>query len=248
MNDSILIGISLSNTRFEYYPNWILGNDLHIRVVLLAADLASQNLLATCDALVLTGGTDLHPSTYNSSQLRYPNAPVLGWDEMRDHFEQDLFRQALIEKIPILAICRGMQLVNVTLGGTLIPDLEENGKNNHRRTESGDGEHLIQILPKTQLSALAEVEDMFINSAHHQSVDLLADDLIISAMSPDGVIEAVEWKIAAIHPPMLAVQWHPERMGNSPNEDNLSKKLRNWILQQAKIFHESKQERKSLFQ
>ncbi|MBU3743436.1 MAG: gamma-glutamyl-gamma-aminobutyrate hydrolase family protein [Sediminibacterium sp.] len=239
MNDKIIIGVTKSNTRFEYYPSWIAGTDSHIQIALLAADYSNEYLLTSCDALVLTGGTDLHPSTYQSRNLQYPHAPVSGWDEARDHFEQRLFREAVSRKIPILAICRGMQLVNVALGGTLIADLEANGKNNHRRNEISDGEHLIQVIQGTQLAAIAGANQVIINSAHHQAVELLANELAISAVSPDDVIEAVEWREPENHGPLLAVQWHPERMDSSL-DSKLSDAIRNWILQQAAIFQSNK--------
>ena len=239
MNDTIVIGITLSNTRHEYYPLWIKNNDSNIEIVLFSANRKDENSLASCDALVLTGGTDLHPATYNHSNLQYPNAPSNGWEEERDHFEQRLFREAISKKMPILAICRGLQLVNVTLGGTLIADLEASGKNNHRRNENADGKHFIQVVPDTLLYRIAGSNELIVNSAHHQSVDILAEPLTISALSPDHVIEAVEWKAPLNHAPLLAVQWHPERMESS-FEGSLSNGIREWLLEQAAIFHTNK--------
>jgi len=239
MSNTIVIGISNSTTRFEFYPRWVLGNDLHLQIVLLAAHLSTEHLLSTCDALVLTGGTDLHPASYQSNRLDYPHAPKDGWDEPRDYFEQNLFRKAMELQIPVLAICRGLQLVNVTMGGSLIPDVEEAGKNNHRRSEMGDRVHSIQITPGTQLFALAGTQETIINSAHHQAVDRLADDLMISALSEDHVIEALEWKEREKNTPLLAVQWHPERTDSSHSE-SLSSAIRNWLLQQARLHHAQK--------
>lgn len=239
MSEFLTIGISISNTRFDFYPKWVLGTNLNLEIVLLSAELANEHLIEKCNALVLTGGTDLHPFSYQSKRIEYPHAPKDGWDEPRDHFEQSLFSQAMLHKIPVLAICRGMQLVNVTLGGTLIADLEERGKDNHRRMENADRVHSIQIESGTVLFELAGVNQAIINSAHHQAVDRVAEDLIISAVSSsDLVVEALEWKNPAIHAPLLAVQWHPER--TTSDADGLSQSIRNWLLESARQHHGNK--------
>lgn len=239
MKDSIVIGITFSTTRFEFYPRWVIGNDRQIRIVLLSAHLSNAALLDGCDAVVLTGGTDIHPSLYNSERLDYPHAPKDGWDNARDHFEEAIFKQALIKKMPVLAICRGLQLVNASLGGTLLADLEESGKNNHRRMGDEDAQHLLQLTPGSQLAGIAQTQQAMINSAHHQAVDRVADELMISGISPDEVIEALEWKAPAKHAPLLAVQWHPERVEQA-DAGTLSIPIRNWLLHQAQAFHEKK--------
>jgi putative glutamine amidotransferase len=239
MKDTIVIGITFSTTRFEFYPRWVIGTDRQIRIVLLAAHLSNADLLDECDAVVLSGGTDIHPSLYNSERLDYPHAPKDGWDNARDDFEQAIFKQALIKKMPVLAICRGLQLVNASLGGTLLADLEESGKNNHRRMADADGEHLVQLSPGSQLAEIAQTQQAMINSAHHQAVDRVADELMICGVSPDNVIEALEWKVPANHAPLLAVQWHPERVEQA-DASTLSIPIRNWLLHQAQAFHENK--------
>jgi putative glutamine amidotransferase len=176
---------------------------------------------------------------YNSERLDYPHAPKDGWDNARDDFEQAIFKQALIKKMPVLAICRGLQLVNASLGGTLLADLEESGKNNHRRMADADGEHLVQLSPGSQLAKIAQTQQAMINSAHHQAVDRVADELMITGISPDNVIEALEWKLPANHSPLLAVQWHPERVEQA-DAGTLSIPIRNWLLHQAQVFHENK--------
>jgi putative glutamine amidotransferase len=239
MKDSIVIGITFSTTRFEFYPRWVIGNDRQIRIVLLAAHLSNAALLDACDAVVLTGGTDIHPSLYNSERLDYPHAPKDGWDNARDYFEQAIFKQVLIKKMPVLAICRGLQLVNASLGGTLLADLEESGKNNHRRMPDADGEHMVQLTEGSQLAEIAQAHQAMINSAHHQAVDRVADELKITGFSPDEVVEALEWTEPANRSPLLAVQWHPERVEQA-DAGTLSIPIRNWLLHQAQVFHENK--------
>jgi putative glutamine amidotransferase len=129
--------------------------------------------------------------------------------------------------------------VNASLGGTLLADLEESGKNNHRRMADEDAQHLLQLTPGSQLAGIAQTQQAMINSAHHQAVDRVADELMISGISPDEVIEALEWKAPAKHAPLLAVQWHPERVEQAV-AGTLSIPIRNWLLHQAQVFHENK--------
>jgi putative glutamine amidotransferase len=122
-----------------------------------------------------------------------------------------VFEFARQQNKPVLAICRGLQLVNIALGGNLIQDLQENGFENHRKGPDGDKEHKIEVRAGTLLAQIAGVQQGFVNSAHHQGLDQIADELKVSAFSEDGVVEAIEYKDAK-KPFLLAVQWHPERM------------------------------------
>jgi putative glutamine amidotransferase len=133
------------------------------------------------------------------------------FNESRDLFEMQVFEYARQKNKPVLAICRGLQLVNIALGGNLIQDLQENGFANHRKGPDGDREHKIEVKPGTLLAQIAGVQHGFVNSAHHQGLDQIAEGLNVSAFSEDGVVEAIEYKDAN-KPFLLAVQWHPERM------------------------------------
>lgn len=209
------IGITYSESRYPNYPNWIKGDDANIEIVELHWEKHSLDEvwdeIEECDGLVLTGGVDTHPSFYDSERLDYPNRPEQ-WNEERDEFEMHAFETALNFNVPVLAICRGHQLVNVALGGTLVHDLEENGKKDHRRHGEIDGQHELKVKQGSLLGEVAGTTTGSINSAHHQSIGELADELQASAYSPDEVIEAVEWKDKSDKPWLLAVQWHPERM------------------------------------
>lgn len=163
----------------------------------------------SCDGFVLTGGIDVHPQFYQNARVDYPNTTV--FSEARDLFEIQVFEFARQQNKPVLAICRGLQLVNIALGGNLIQDLQENGFENHRKGSEGDREHKIEVKPGTLLAQISGVQHGFVNSAHHQGLDQIADELNVSAFSEDGVVEAIEYKDAN-KPFLLAVQWHPERM------------------------------------
>ena len=201
------IGITTSDTNFQNYPTWIAGEG--VEIVQLSYTEKNTQDFDSCDGFVLTGGIDVHPQFYQNTRVDYPNTTV--FNESRDHFEIQVFEFARQKNKPVLAICRGMQLVNIALGGNLIQDLEENGFENHRKGSEGDREHKIDVEPGTLLAQIAGVQQGFVNSAHHQGLDQIADELNVSAFSEDGVVEAIEYKDAN-KPFLLAVQWHPERM------------------------------------
>jgi len=201
------IGVTTSDTNFQNYPNWISGEG--VEVVQLSYSEKNIQDFDSCDGFVLTGGIDVHPAFYQNARVDYPNTTVL--NESRDLFEMQVFEYARQQNKPVLAICRGLQLVNIALGGNLIQDLQENGFENHRKGPDGDREHKIEVKPGTLLAQIAGVQHGFVNSAHHQGLDQIADGLKVSAFSEDGVVEAIEYKDAN-KPFLLAVQWHPERI------------------------------------
>jgi putative glutamine amidotransferase len=201
------VGITTSDTNFQNYPNWIAGEG--VEIVQLSYTEKNTQDFDSCDGFVLTGGIDVHPVFYQNARVDYPNTTV--FNESRDLFEMQVFEFARQLNKPVLAICRGMQLVNIALGGNLIQDLQENGFENHRKGSERDREHKIDVEPGTLLAQIAGVQQGFVNSAHHQGLDQIADELNVSAFSEDGVVEAIEYKDAN-KPFLLAVQWHPERM------------------------------------
>jgi putative glutamine amidotransferase len=171
------------------------------------------------DGLLLGGGSDVAPERYG--QERLPNA-ALQLDEERDNTEFPLLDNALRDGAPVLGICRGLQVVNVGLGGTLIQDLpsqrpsdvvhDDSGKNRTNRI------HSVKVLGGTRLSEIAGVVEIDVNSRHHQAVERPADGLIVSAKGPDDVIEAIE---ASDGRWLVAVQWHPENLTDDAVSQNL---------------------------
>ncbi len=215
MSNKIKIGLTFTESRWENYPTWIKGNDENIELVELHWEKHNLDevwdLVEDCDGIVLTGGVDIHPRFYENERLEFPNGDGK-FNEERDEFEMHVFETALNCNLPVLAICRGLQLVNIALGGDLVQDLEEAGKKNHRRINDVDDEHAISISENSLLKEVIGNNTGNINGAHHQAIGRLSDELIATATSPDGVIEAVEWKEKEGEAWMLAVQWHPERM------------------------------------
>ena len=164
-----------------------------------------DELLAALDGLILSGGGDVDPTHYGS-----PGHPtVYMTDAERDSTELELARRAATNDAPMLCICRGLQVLNVALGGTLVEHLpdEVSGEITHRKEPSAPTEHTLTILPETQLANLLQPGLMHGVSWHHQAIRTVAPGLIIAAQADDGTIEAVE---APNHPWLIATQWHPE--------------------------------------
>lgn len=227
----IVIGITASEARYENYPLWIKGDDEDIDVIKISQENADD--IKKCDGIVLSGGIDTHPKFYSNLRTDYPLAPKK-FDVVRDEFELSVFEYAQEKRIPVLAICRGMQLVNVALGGNLIQDIEEQHKNNHRRMENKDTLHEILVNKNSLLHQIIGIENGIINSAHHQGLDKIANDLLANSYSADGIVEGIEWKIKEHKPFLLGVQWHPERLTQTEPENPFAKNIRLQFLKAVK--------------
>ncbi len=232
MHKKITIGITQSEARFENYQSWIHGGDQDIELITLSSEKQNTDDVKRCNGILLSGGIDVTPAFYNSQRTRYPHMPKNGWNRERDLFEMKVFQLAEENGLPVLAICRGMQLVNVFLGGSLVPDLEETGKEDHKRHKETDVVHRVRITPGSLLSSVIKTDTGEVNSAHHQAVDAVSNLLLVNCLSADGVIEGVEWKDPNGKAPLLCVQWHPERMADK-NNNPLSENIRNWFLSGA---------------
>jgi putative glutamine amidotransferase len=171
-----------------------------------------EAFLSSLNGLLLTGGGDIDPQQYGAATT---HPLTYGVSETRDRFEIALIRAALERDLPVLAICRGIQVLNVALGGTLYQHLPDEIPNalNHRQHElgipSGEVAHPVTIVPESLLARIIGTTELMVNSYHHQAVATLATPLRVVAVAPDGVIEAVELPGQSF---VLAVQWHPERL------------------------------------
>ena len=155
----------------------------------------------TCDGLILCGGGDIHCAQYGQED-RGSHPP----DLERDRAELALFRAFFAAGKPILGICRGLQLINVALGGTLIQDLPRALRDLHTSPQ-GDRVHTVRARPGSLLHRLYG-PDFSVNSAHHQAIDRLGEGLTVSAWAEQDIPEALQWEDRRI----FAVQFHPERM------------------------------------
>lgn len=149
-----------------------------------------------CDAMVLLGGGDVCPSSYGQTE----RARLFGVNEFIDRFEIAAIRRAISRDIPVLAICRGHQVLNVALGGTLIQHLDST--DDHRDTM-----HDVQLVPGSKVALAMGTHEPLVHSFHHQAIDALGDGLTVVGTYRDGTIEAVEHSTASW---VLGVQWHPE--------------------------------------
>jgi putative glutamine amidotransferase len=176
------------------------------------ADADVPTLVDRIDGLLLTGGGDISPDAYGG---RHHDA-MYAIDETRDAFEFALTREARERRTPVLAVCRGLQVVNVALGGSLIEDIPtEVGSTDHaiRGPEVFNGHQRIRLDASCRIARLVGADTLLVNSIHHQAVRNLAPELRIVGRAEDGVVEALEpvddsW-------PLLAVQWHPEYLSDA---------------------------------
>lgn len=173
-----------------------------------APGVAAEDLLAPFDAMVLAGGGDVDPARYGGGD---PHPAVYGVDPVRDRSELDLVRAAIALRLPTLAICRGMQVLNVALGGSLhqhLPDLQGLDLHGHP-TRHRPVLHDVKIAAGTRLAEAAGQEVLRCTSHHHQGVDRLGDGLVAVAWSGDGLVEGIELS-GAEDGWIVGVQWHPE--------------------------------------
>jgi putative glutamine amidotransferase len=218
---TIVLGDMAGVSRFAipaYYAECVEeAGGLPVILPNLKAESAAAHL-ARVDGLVLSGGVDIDPFRYGQEPM-----PDLGKvDQVRDAFEIELVRGARAAGTPVLAICRGIQVMNVAFGGTLLQHIPKQVKNPSRhdqKTIQPDADaHGLRIEPGTRLHAIAGVEETRVNTFHHQAVDRVADGFVVSARALDGVVEGIE---DPDHPHLVGVQWHPERRP----ADELTRKL-----------------------
>ncbi|MGJ8720235.1 MAG: gamma-glutamyl-gamma-aminobutyrate hydrolase family protein [Salinibacterium amurskyense] len=185
--------------------------------------------LSQADGVVLLGGGDVDPDEYGATE-RHPK--LYNIDRTTDRVDIELVNQATERRLPLLAICRGMHIVNVARGGTLIQHLEPSAV-----VHSGGGvdamvDHDVTLEPASQLSELYGDGTMTIRSGHHQAVDVVGAGLTATGRAADGVVEAVESTDPTS--PLIAVQWHPEDDKASERDREL---LFGWLTTQARAFH-----------
>jgi putative glutamine amidotransferase len=168
-------------------------------------------VLARLDGLVLSGGGDIDPGRYGA--VRHPSCGPASLD--RDRAEVELCLGALAAGLPLLGICRGLQVLNVALGGTLHQHLPDTvGHDGHSPEPAGYGTHKVSVAAGTRLASILGTSETAVPTHHHQAVDRLGTGLIATAWADDGVIEAAE--PAQAGPFVIGVQWHPE-VGEDPS-------------------------------
>ncbi len=189
-------------------------------------------LIHCLDGVLLSGGGDIDPDRYNGKQ----HEQIYKVDHERDQTELDIANEILKQKIPMLAVCRGIQIINILLGGTLhahIPD-EYGEKVIHRLPPVVPTKHSVSVDTDSRLYSILQTSELEIISWHHQAINQLADGLKVVARSPDNVIEAIEMESNKW---LVGVQWHPEL---TSHEDPLQQALFDSLVMNARLFANKK--------
>ena len=209
-----LVGISTgfsdntASVRFTYIDAIVNAGGIPVLLPLMRDSLRAVETIARVDALILTGGEDVHPFFYGDE----PAGALGGVNVDRDHSDMWLLQEAINQGKPVLGICRGEQLTNVFFGGTLYQDIPSQFPNKpvvqHGQKFGGaEPVHHVNIVKDSHLYEVLGQEQVAVNSFHHQAVKEVAPDFKVVATAPDGVVEAIE---GFPKYNVLAVQWHPE--------------------------------------
>ena len=217
-----LIGVTTSTTVGKH-PERAYVNSAYLRAVQTAGGVplplpppldarAQQELLARCDGYLLTGGGDLDPATFNEP----PHPTLYEVAPARDRLELALVHHAMAAKKPLLAICRGIQVLNVALGGSLFQDVASDPGSQIQHQQEKDDKprneptHPVKVVAGSRLAQVLGTTELLVNSMHHQAVRAVGRGLIPVAFAPDMIVEGVE--LEEPDPFVLGVQWHPEEL------------------------------------
>jgi putative glutamine amidotransferase len=199
------------------YQEWLLKADSTLHIINLyemPVDSAIR-VVAKANGLLVTGGEDVYPLYYGREM---DTARCDGFDRRRDTLEMACIVTAMAEGLPLFGICRGLQIINVKLGGSLLIDLPADlGPTvTHRCPDPLKCLHMVMIEKESQLHRISGLREAMVNSNHHQGIDRLADGLKGVSFSNDQLIEAIEWISPNGKNFLMAVQWHPERLTEIP--------------------------------
>lgn len=203
------IGLTRTSSKMQKYTDWLDNYNLNYEILDYENANEGYEKILECSGLILTGGVDIYPEVY----CDWENNEDKGkFNPKRDGFELNLLNLVFEKKLPVLAICRGMQLINVYFRGSLIYDLWDIRKVNHRKiSDTEDRFHGITIFENSLLNKITGETRAEVSSSHHQAVDRLGEGLIINAKSDDGIVEGLEFADKKDKSFMLGIQWHPER-------------------------------------
>lgn len=204
--------------RYHVYKSY---SDLIIKsggIPLLITRPNNADILQICeiaDGVLLSGGHDISPDSYGEND----SGVCRGIDKERDRVEFTLLAQSLKKRIPILAICRGIQVLNVHMRGTLyqhITDIQSSIEHDYSTNENRSHiAHTVNLIPNSQLQKILSTASIAVNSIHHQAINELGEGLLVSGRAEDGIVEAVEIPEQEF---CIGVQWHPEELQNGDTQ------------------------------
>lgn len=229
-DEIVTIAFSRERKSEHLYSDWLKAQGYPFHAIILTG-LSEQQVadtMAYCDALLLTGGADIYPGIYGKEA----DTTRCGFiDRERDAYETIAYKKAKEMQLPVLGICRGLQMINVLEGGTLYIDLpQDKGSGELHRVGAEDwSTHPVELQPASILAGFVNNNPYPVASNHHQGIDVLAPGLLAIAHSNDGLIEAITRADQQL-PFMLAVQWHPEWVDYN---DTLSAQIAEKFLQEA---------------
>lgn len=231
-----------SNKYKQTYRDWLHRYNATIQWVNLyplTVDSALK-VLKTCDGLLSTGGGDIYPGLYGKLDQADKCGPS---DRHRDSIELAAIHQAVNMKMPVIGICRGLQIINVAMGGSLYTDLPTDigTKVIHRQKDWRHCFHEVYLRKNSFLYHISRADSGSVASNHHQGIDRLGNGLKVGAHSADSLAEAIEWTDTTGKGFLMAVQWHPERMDTLAP---LSKTFAEKFISEMKMYATKKQPKK----
>jgi putative glutamine amidotransferase len=236
LNAQVRVAVSKTSGRYE---KWLMNADPYVVIVNMYGMTIDSALfvLSTCHGLLLTGGEDVNPAWYGKTGELSKCEEI---DNYRDSLELALISRALLVRMPIFGICRGEQILNVALGGTLLTDIPTDvGTSVAHRCPPGSEDclHTVKIDPQSELYQFTSVDNGIVNSKHHQAVDMIAPGMKVSALSENDVPEAIEREMPLGKSFIMGVQWHPEALDKNPG---LSKPLADNFIDQVGEYRKSR--------
>lgn len=254
MNIKPLIGISANygdnNSKLaeNYYKSVVAVGGVPV-IIPVTDDLATiEAIVGRLDGILLSGGGDMHPRYYNEEPIPENGTP----DELRDRYDVTLIKSAVEYQLPVLGICRGMQVINTVFGGSLYQDINVQYADKQPMCHSQNEERSVttqtaSVVADSLLYSIVSCNTLPINSIHHQAVKRIADGFRAVAFADDGICEAIE----SLYYPILGVQWHPEHLSGADaageHFDNPHRKIFGWLVDEAKIFSRAKRIHRSSY-
>lgn len=254
MNIKPLIGISANygdnNSKLaeNYYKSVVAVGGVPV-IIPVTDDLATiEAIVGRLDGILLSGGGDMHPRYYNEEPIPENGTP----DELRDRYDVALIKSAVEYQLPVLGICRGMQVINTVFGGSLYQDINVQYADKKPMCHSQNEERSVttqtaSVVTDSLLYSIVNCNTLPINSIHHQAVKRIADGFRAVAFADDGICEAIE----SLYYPILGVQWHPEHLSGADavgeHYDNPHRKIFGWLVDEAKIFSRAKKIHRSSY-